>query len=177
MQEWQVSRDWMRASLAAEALRTSGRIRLRVQGISMLGAIWPGDIVICESCKVDDVVVGDILLYRRDERLVLHRVIEVLKAAEGSKILTRGDSLCGPDSPIPAEDVLGRAISATGGRSRPRLLRRGRSEIQKLFSSLVAHSSLIAEVALRSHTFYIRAATALQSFSRETGESTVEAQT
>ncbi len=146
----------MRASVAAEALRRAGRVAMRVYGASMVGAIWPGDVVVFEACALDALRAGDIVLYRRDECLVAHRVIEN-SHANGGALITRGDALRGNDLPVCAEDVLGRAILLQPERGMARALTGCRSTIQKTISWMAARSSVACEVALRLRALYLRA--------------------
>jgi len=39
------ARETLGCELAAEVLRSSGRLRLRATGTSMLPAVWPGDVL------------------------------------------------------------------------------------------------------------------------------------
>jgi len=50
------------AALAAEVLRRSGRLRLRVFGASMLPTLWPGDEVDLAGCSLRDAAPGEIIV-------------------------------------------------------------------------------------------------------------------
>jgi signal peptidase I len=105
--------------LASEVLDIFGHARLPVTGISMLPAMWPGDsleIVRQESAAIRR---GDVVVFRRDGRFVVHRVIQ----KNGDRLLTQGDHLTRPDAPVPLSEVLGcvAAIERGGRRMHPRL--------------------------------------------------------
>ena len=70
------ARDTLGCELAAEVLRTSGRLRLRATGASTLPAVWPGDILSVRSHEVVEALPGDIVLFVREGRLVARRVVE-----------------------------------------------------------------------------------------------------
>lgn len=105
------------ARLFADVLARFGGARLRLQGTSMLPAIWPGDVL--EIVPVDPAAlrVGDVVLFLREGRLFCHRVRALI--ADGEIWLrTRGDLVPGDDPPFPASAVLGRARLATSPANR-----------------------------------------------------------
>lgn len=103
-----------RIELAQDTLRQFGFLRIRATGGSMLPAIAPGDLLTFRACAADEVEPGQILLVRRPERLVAHRMME----RQAGALLTRGDALASPDAPVAAIDVLGVLIGQhRGGKS------------------------------------------------------------
>ena len=92
-----------RTELAAEILTRFGSARIRVQGSSMLPSIRPGDEVELRSPS-QQIEVGDVVAYRRAERLFVHRVVESNCHGE---LVTRGDTLPQPDAPVSESDLLG----------------------------------------------------------------------
>jgi hypothetical protein len=97
-----------RSALAADALRQSGRLRLRVHGESMLPTLWPGDVVEIARCSMGDVRSNEIVLAAREGRLFLHRFVAHC-APSGFQL--RGDSKPGCDPQYPPEALLGRLVS------------------------------------------------------------------
>ncbi|MGD0417302.1 MAG: S24/S26 family peptidase [Terriglobales bacterium] len=103
----------VRSALVADVLRGNGRLRGRllvrgeIQGESMLPTLWPGDVVEIESCSVEDVRPGEIVLALRDDRLVLHRLVA---PCTPNGFLLRGDCVPGPDPVFPPEALLGRLV-------------------------------------------------------------------
>ncbi len=69
--------------LAAEVIRSSGKLRLRATGASMLPSIWPGDVLTVSSEAVAETQPGDIILFEREGRLIAHRVVEVRRQESG----------------------------------------------------------------------------------------------
>jgi hypothetical protein len=102
-------------SLVAEVLAVSGVVRLRVTGRSMLPSIWPGDTLLVRRRTADQLACGDIVLFRRSERLFAHRVVSGVGGA-GARVVAKGDGLPGADSPVSPDEVLGTVC---------RILRRG----------------------------------------------------
>lgn len=112
----------LKCELAAEVLRSSGALRLQVSGTSMLPAIWPGDTLLIERMEGHAVSEGDIVLFRRGRRLVVHRVTGRIETCAESRIVTRGDATPAPDLPVAKADLLGRVsfISRNGKLIAPR---------------------------------------------------------
>ena len=94
----------------------------------MLPALWPGDVVEIESCSIEELRPGEIVLAQRDERLVLHRLV----GGRGpNRFVLRGDCVRCADPEYSADALLGR-------------LARRRSE-QRDTSELAKRPALIAE--------------------------------
>jgi hypothetical protein len=134
-------------SLVAEVLAVSGAVSLRVTGRSMLPSVWPGDVLFVRRRSVEQVVRGDILLFRRQGRLFAHRVVSVV-ADELGRLVVRGDGLPAADAPVLREEVLGTASRIVRHRRQfePRShLRRH----ERLIASLFRHVPWMASVAVR----------------------------
>jgi hypothetical protein len=96
----------LKCELAGEVLRSSGRLRLRVTGWSMLPTVMPADILIVENVP-GKIRRGDIVLFHRDQRIFAHRVVST--PVEGSgHIVTQGDGMPRPDPPVAVSELLGR---------------------------------------------------------------------
>lgn len=91
-------------------------IRLRVASWSMFPTLQKGDVLeVEEAC---DIRPGDIVVFRRDNVLVCHRVTDYGRHGE---ILTAGDRTRGPGEAVPLCDVLAkvRALRRRGKRLVP----------------------------------------------------------
>lgn len=175
MADFQALRDSMRASLAAETLRTTGRLRLRAYGTSMLGAIWPGDVLVCERCEVEKLRLDDIVLYVRSGRLIAHRIVELSYADGRTRVVTCGDCLPNDDPPVNLADILGRVTSVQRDGFAPRPISR-RSPTRRVISAVLAHSDLLCEVALRIHAAYLGLVCALTFAAKSRNAAAVEVQ-
>lgn len=135
--------DAVKCELAAEVLRSSGKLRLQVTGWSMLPSIWPGDTLLVEWVDPSKMAEGDIVLFRRDRRLFAHRVVR----SETSDIVTRGDSMSAPDRPIAKGEILGRvaSIMRLGKSLQPRTRLRVRD---RLIAGAVQRSEFAARVVV-----------------------------
>jgi len=97
----------LKCELAGEVLRSSGSLRLRVTGWSMLPTVMPGDTLLIDRIDSDAVSEGDIVLYGRDRRFFVHRVV-AKGEPQKTEFVTRGDAMPSNDPPVPESDLLGR---------------------------------------------------------------------
>jgi len=96
-----------KCELVGEVLRSFGSVRLQVTGCSMLPSVWPGDTLIIQRRHVQEVAVGDILLYRRKSGFVAHRVISEPDSLGRSRVGVRGDAFPGQDELLCRSEILG----------------------------------------------------------------------
>jgi signal peptidase I len=138
----------LQCELAGEVLRSSGTLRLGVTGWSMLPTLWPGDTLIVEQTRSDAVVPGDIVLFARDRRFFVHRVIA--KNSADQEIQTGGDAMPQMDPPVSNRELLGRVVSIVrnGKRIEPS---RKRNVASRSVAALVRHSPVAAQVAVAVH--------------------------
>ena len=140
----------LECELAGEVLTSSGSLRLRVTGWSMLPAISPGDTLVIEPARSESVGKGDIVLFRRDGRLFAHRVSGKSGSAADFQIVTQGDGMANPDPPVSSSQLLGKvSFVVRDGRSlelakTPRLSMRA-------VAALVRRSSWAARVVVGVH--------------------------
>ncbi|HZQ67836.1 MAG TPA: S24/S26 family peptidase [Terriglobales bacterium] len=142
------TRDECGCSLAAEVLEQNGTVRVRVFGQSMLPTLWPGDVLTIQSQKLAAAATGDLVLYQRQGRFFVHRLIS--KSAANDAFITRGDCMTKSDPVASAANFLGTI----------RTIRRGRAEImpkRKLSPAIrmlalgLSWSGLLQRAALRIH--------------------------
>jgi len=138
-----------KCELAVEVLRTHGKLRLQVTGWSMFPAVRPGDTLVIDRISTFAVDEGDVVLFGRDRRLFVHQV--VAKASHGSYgMLTRGDAMPKPDSPVDDNELLGRVsfIVRNGRYIQPRKTLR---VPERVVAALVKHSETAARVVVGVH--------------------------
>ncbi len=95
------------AGMFLELLSKTGHAQFRAEGYSMLPNVLPGDIVQIVTGALSSVRRGDIVLFQRDGRFFLHRVIE----RSETSLRTKGDALNSEDAPIDDAAYLGRLQS------------------------------------------------------------------
>jgi signal peptidase I len=138
----------VKCELAAEILRSTGKLRLQVTGWSMLPSIFPGDTLLVERATGDEVRQGDIVLCIRDRRFFAHRV---LGRTGDSGIQTRGDAMATPDSLVQEKEMIGKValILRNGKRLRPRQKMRASARI---VAALAQRSTLAARIVVGVHS-------------------------
>ena len=100
-----------------ERLLAKGRVCLRVRGSSMLPWVRPGDVAIIRRGSADVARCGDMVLFQRDSRLFVHRLIEKRGEYPGERFLVKGDAHPQPDGRMGSEEILGRVVRIyRGGR-------------------------------------------------------------
>jgi signal peptidase len=146
--------------LAGEVVRTFGRVRVRVTGMSMIPAVWPGDVLVVERRAAEKIERGEIAVAEREGRLVAHRVIGPtadagLKptATNAGTITLRGDSLLAADEPLRAEELLGTVVSIERGAG----ARRPRRKLgigARMLAAMARRSSMAARLLVRLHAIF-----------------------
>ena len=106
------------AALVGEILVRFDAAAIRAHGTSMLPAILPGDVLQVGRCRVDEVAIGDVVLFALGERLLAHRVVSI--SGDRRSLTTRGDNHRHDDPAVPAEALMGRIVA---------LNRRGRTHV------------------------------------------------
>ncbi len=128
----------------AAALKRRRHISLRLQGASMLPWVRPGDIARIQKVSIDAIRCGDVVLFRRENRLFVHRVIEKGSALDADAFRAKGDAHPRCDGVIKQEELLGRVV---------RLYRRER-RIDLDAPGQIALGFLISQLSLRSRFWY-----------------------
>jgi signal peptidase I len=139
----------LKCELASEVLRSSGRLRLQVTGSSMLPTVCPGDTLVIERADHDAIAERDIVLFSRDGRFVVHRVVR--KDSGDSTIQTRGDAMSQPDPSVRERDLLGKVslIIRNGKCIEPK---RDLSLSQRTVAALVRRSDIAARAVVKVHS-------------------------
>jgi signal peptidase I len=141
--------EQQKLELATMLLRSGGTIRIRAFGTSMLPTIWPGDIILIEGSACDRLARGDVVLIKREESIVVHRLINT----DYPQWSTRGDAMPQNDPPVRPGDVLGRVreihrgtrVIIANGQVRPH---------QRMLAWILCHSWLCRRAALRAHSVW-----------------------
>jgi signal peptidase I len=97
------------SGFVADILGRGAGLQLRVTGKSMAPAICSGDVVAVEKTPPDALRLGDLIFYRKGERLVLHRILFAQHAGDHTIVFrTKGDAARSLDEPVQPGQVLGR---------------------------------------------------------------------
>jgi signal peptidase I len=125
-------------ALIAEAVRTRGSARFRVQGGSMRPLVRGGDVLEVRRAELATLRTGDIAVFARAGGLFAHRVIGRAQRGGEAVLITKGDAFPEPDAPVCAEELLGRVAVVLRGPRRMALDSAGRRAAGKLVARLSA---------------------------------------
>ena len=113
--------------LAEEVVRTFGKVRLCAFGTSMVPSILPGDLLAIQKAGLQEIALGEVVLFSQKGRLFIHRVVDrqvssTADSLEEPCLITRGDRLAHNDPPVTSRELLGRVVSVERGNRRVELL-------------------------------------------------------
>lgn len=143
------TRNPLACNLVGDAVRTFGRVRLRVSGTSMVPAILPGDMVTVERAGADEVSIGDVVVFVRDGRLVAHRAITTSDTCGEPRLVTRGDRMRKNDSAVSSSELLGKITSVERAGRQVRLRTR-LGAAQQMICGLLRISNRATSLYLRA---------------------------
>lgn len=116
----------------------------------MLPALWPGDLLFLESNFSEPLRLGDIVLFQRDGRFFIHRVVRLSSQSGNEEVITRGDCMAKEDFPVAKADVMGRVREVWRG-ERVMIPTAAPSLAQELLGWVLCHSNVAHRIALRWH--------------------------
>jgi len=131
----------------AERIRSNGSVCFRAFGGSMFPWIRAADIVFARRCGIEQANIGEVVLFERDGRLFVHRVLRRTSAELGKNfhpaLITKGDALDGADAPVSRDEFLGRVIRLNRNRRHIDLESFGHVLCGRLLAYLSPHTSLV----------------------------------
>jgi signal peptidase I len=81
-----------------------------IHGISMEPTMQEGDIVLARRVAPESLAVGDVVSFRQRGHTVVHRIVSIDAQGESLVFTTLGDNNEAPDSPFPAQALIGRVV-------------------------------------------------------------------
>ncbi len=141
--------------LAAEILRRRCDVRIRVTGASMAPALWPGDVIAVRPAADRPPSTGDIAVYIRAGKLIVHRVVEMADDGGERRWITRGDALADRDAAVTSVEMLGvvAGIIRDDGSIQP--ISTAASAAHRLLACAIRHSGLIHRLLLKVHRMFV----------------------
>jgi signal peptidase I len=94
----------------AESLVTRGRVSLCVHGTSMLPWVRPGDIAMIRTANAETLRCGQVVLFRRNDSLFVHRIVNKKGPLEAAQIFVKGDAHPTSDGLMEQGELLGRVV-------------------------------------------------------------------
>jgi len=111
----------MFATLITDCLKNGRAVRFRAPGRSMHPTIRENEAVVVAPVALPFLSIGDIVLSRCGEKITAHRLVWIDAQAAATDIpagpenrpvfVLRGDACTACDSPVPAEQILGKVVA------------------------------------------------------------------
>jgi len=83
-------------------------VRISTRGLSMFPLVSTGDKITVSPVK--DYEIGDLMVFKRDEQMVCHRLVRIFESDGRRYFQARGDSFFHLDDPVTADQILGKVI-------------------------------------------------------------------
>ena len=136
-------------AMAADLLRSTGKLQLRVTGTSMLPTLWPGDLLSIQSCNIEQVQPGEMVLYGRGNRFVIHRVTSCSVGNGQRFFVTRGDCMPQADQAVEGQQLLGKVQEI---RRQGTVVAESKLVwLNRLAGRAMSHCDLLMRIVLRLH--------------------------
>ena len=102
------------APFVQDVLASDGSVWVHESSDSMAPLVRTGDRLYLTRTALADVRPGQLIAYRRDGQLVVHRVL----SRDATSLVTKGDGLSRRDAPVPVSDFVGRVtiVATSQGR-------------------------------------------------------------
>jgi hypothetical protein len=84
-------------------------------GASMFPILLPTDKVLVKRSTIDELNVGDVVVWSDSSTLVAHRILSIDASSALPTIITKGDLSMAPDPPIESDRVLGKIVAVLRG--------------------------------------------------------------
>jgi len=99
--------------LFEDILKSGSTLRIRVTGSSMSPFLSGGETLNIKKVDVSSLRIGDLIFFKNNEgSAILHRIVKKRPTYQNSYIFqTKGDALRGMDSPVSADDIIGKVCT------------------------------------------------------------------
>jgi signal peptidase I len=88
-------------------------IRIKAHGYSMYPSIKPGSLILIEPINLQGLPKpGEIIAIRRENGLVVHRLVRTVIKNGATRYIARGDSNAYADNPVEIGEIAGRVVGA-----------------------------------------------------------------
>lgn len=95
-------------------------IRVRAGGTSMYPSIKPGSVIFIKPLEKDaGPLPGEIIAWKKDSGIVVHRLIKSYKQKGQNFFVTRGDSSPAEDEPVLLEQIAGKVVRVENSKGKP----------------------------------------------------------
>jgi signal peptidase I len=123
-------------------IRAQGSASVRILNGDMFPWMRSGDQVFVRRWNFDLLRAGDVILFERNEDFFVHRVLSVEGSGATRRLITKGDALDSADSPVTAEEFVGRATRIHRGKRHIDIQSLG----QRIAARVIARLSLLSRL-------------------------------
>jgi signal peptidase I len=113
----------------------------------MLPWVRPGDIALIRQISLDNVRCGDVVLFRRENHLFVHRIVKKKGSLDAAQFFAKGDAHPTSDGKIAEQELLGRVVRIYRKGQRIDLDAPGQLALGVFISQLSLHSKFWYPVA------------------------------
>lgn len=98
-------------SVAEALLENELSLEIRMTGFSMFPALKGGEFAIVEKCDAGKLKPGDIIVFRKQQKLIAHRLLKISSVKGIRLFIARGDNNLFYDQPVSADEIIGKVVS------------------------------------------------------------------
>jgi ATP-binding cassette, subfamily B, bacterial len=97
--------------LTENLLDNNHTLSFRMQGYSMYPTLKEGDLGQVEKCSLEELKIGDIVVFKAHNKLIAHRLIDIYFQQNAKIFIAKGDKNNFNDSPFTSEELIGKVTS------------------------------------------------------------------
>ena len=101
---------------AETLLNNKNMLSLSMKGYSMFPTLRAGDVGTVTKCSVDDIRIGDIVVFREDNKLIAHRLVKIKQNNGNTLYITKGDKNSYYDQPFTKDQFAGKLENIQRGK-------------------------------------------------------------
>ena len=94
-----------------QLIEAKGKIYLRLSGFSMFPFLKEGDVALIKKVEINTLNIGDVIVFRKDQKMIAHRLVEIKKNGEHYSITTKGDTTKKNDPVFTEQNYIGKIVS------------------------------------------------------------------
>ena len=92
-------------------IEEKGKIYLRLSGFSMFPFLKDGDVALIKKVEISALKTGDVIVFKLDQKMIAHRLMEIKKNGEHYEITTKGDTSKNNDPKFTELNYVGKITS------------------------------------------------------------------
>jgi signal peptidase I len=98
-------------SLRKKLIENNHSVKIEASGYSMFPFMRNGDVQTISPVPMEDIQIGDVVVYERNNNWISHRVIDIQTTNNETTLTLRGDTSQQIDPPVTKENYIGKTVS------------------------------------------------------------------